>query len=64
MAGEPAALAETLQKTVTYAMHDGRGALTRNRPPFKIVESPGAAAGQHSMHIIDSHFHWWPRSIF
>ena len=22
------------------------------------------AAGQHSMHIIDSHFHWWPRSIF
>src|SRR3979411_1723367 len=68
MAGKPAALAETLQKTVTYAMHDGRGALTRNSAPFKIVESPAPRVrlrpGQHSMHIIDSHFHWWPRSIF
>ena len=29
---------KSLQKTVTYAMHPGRGALTRNRPSLKIVE--------------------------
>ena len=33
---------KSLQKTVTYAMHHGRGALTRNSPPSKIVESPGS----------------------
>src|SRR5512137_710799 len=45
-------------------MHHGRDALTRNRRPRKIVESPARTPGRHSMHIIDSHFHWWPRSIF
>src|SRR5262249_39986052 len=24
----------------------------------------GQHGGRHSMRIIDSHFHWWPRSIF
>jgi aminocarboxymuconate-semialdehyde decarboxylase len=37
--------------------------LTGNLPLTRIVESAAAPAGL-SMHIIDSHFHWWPRSIF
>jgi aminocarboxymuconate-semialdehyde decarboxylase len=30
----------------------------------RLVEQAGAAAGVAIMRIIDSHFHWWPRSIF
>ena len=42
---------KSLQKTVTYAMHAGRGALTRNSPSRKIVESPGLAVrGRTAFH--------------
>ena len=34
MAARPRPWPKSLQKTVTYAMHHGRGALTRNRPPL------------------------------
>ena len=44
--------------------HEARR-VDRERPPLsKIAEFIGQAAGHRSMHIIDSHFHWWPRSIF
>src|SRR5215203_4916783 len=43
---------KSLQKTATYAMHHGRGALTRNSPPSKIIESLGsyASSGRTALH--------------
>ena len=71
---EPAKMPISSRETEPRQRQDGR-ALTRAVPLPKIAKEACASAlsleqrppwtgRKPTMHIIDSHFHWWPRSVF